>query len=36
MIINAGIKRVVIKEPYPDELAMAMAEEAGLQIDVLK
>jgi dCMP deaminase len=35
MIINAGIKRVVIKEPYPDELAMSMAAEAGLQIDVL-
>jgi dCMP deaminase len=35
MIINAGIKRVVIKEPYPDELAMSMATEAGLVIDVL-
>ena len=35
MIINAGIKRVVIKEPYPDELAMDMAREAGVVIDVL-
>ncbi len=35
MIINAGIKRVVIKESYPDELAEQMAREAGLVIDVL-
>ncbi len=35
MIINAGIKRVVIKESYPDELAQAMAKEAGLVIDVM-
>ena len=35
MIINAGIKRVVIRESYPDELAQEMAREAGLQIDVL-
>ena len=35
MLINAGIKRVVIKEAYPDELAMQMAEEAGLKIEVL-
>ncbi len=35
MIINAGIKRVVIRESYPDELAQQMAAEAGLKIDVL-
>ena len=35
MIINAGIKRVVIKESYPDELAQSMAAEAGLVIEVL-
>lgn len=35
MIINAGIKRVVIKESYPDELAQQMAAEAGLKIEVL-
>jgi len=35
MIINAGIKRVVVKESYPDELASKMAEEAGLKIEVL-
>jgi len=36
MIINAGIKRVVIKESYPDELAQEMAAEAGLVIDVME
>ena len=36
MIINAGIKRVVIKEAYPDELAQEMAAEAGLVIDVME
>ena len=35
MIINAGIKRVVIKESYPDPLAQQMAEEAGLRIEVI-
>lgn len=35
MIINAGIKRVVIKESYPDELAQELAKEAGLVIDVM-
>ncbi|MBR0522974.1 MAG: cytidine deaminase, partial [Firmicutes bacterium] len=35
MIINAGIKRVVIKESYPDELAQKMAAEAGLKIEIL-
>ncbi len=35
MIINAGIRRVVIKESYPDELAQQMASEAGLVIDVM-
>ncbi len=36
MIINAGIKRVVTKEPYPDELGEAMLREAGVKIDILK
>ena len=36
MIINAGIKRVVIKESYPDALAQEMAVEAGLVIDVME
>ena len=35
MIINAGIKRVVIKESYPDKLAEELAKEAGLVIEVL-
>ncbi len=33
MIINAGIKRIVIKEGYPDELAASILEEAGLKIE---
>ena len=36
MIINAGIKRVVIKESYPDALAQEMAAEAGLVIEVME
>ncbi|MCQ2565364.1 MAG: cytidine/deoxycytidylate deaminase family protein [Clostridia bacterium] len=34
MIINAGIKRVVVKESYPDELAQDMMKEAGLTVEV--
>ncbi|MGI6721404.1 MAG: deoxycytidylate deaminase [Anaerovoracaceae bacterium] len=32
MIINAGIKRIVVKEGYPDDLAVEMLDEAGLKI----
>jgi len=35
MIINAGIRRVVIQETYPDELAEAMFREAGVRVDVV-
>lgn len=35
MIINAGIKRIVIKEGYPDELAASILAEAGLNIEQL-
>lgn len=35
MIINAGIKRIVIRDGYPDELALEMLSEAGLNIEVL-
>ena len=31
MIINAGIKRIVVKEGYPDDLAVSILEEAGLR-----
>ncbi|MDD6881653.1 MAG: cytidine/deoxycytidylate deaminase family protein [Firmicutes bacterium] len=33
MIINSGIKRIVIKEGYPDELAASILAEAGLEIE---
>ena len=32
MIINAGIKKVVFKGDYPDELAMGMLKEAGIRV----
>ena len=33
MIINAGIKRVIVKETYPDELAQRMMNEAGITVE---
>ncbi len=36
MIINAGIKRLVIKEGYPDALALEVLKESSIQIDTLK
>ncbi|MBO4992056.1 MAG: cytidine/deoxycytidylate deaminase family protein [Firmicutes bacterium] len=35
MIINAGIRRIVIKEGYSDELAVEMLNEAGLEIEMI-
>ena len=33
MIINAGIRRVVVKEAYPDDLAQKMMQEAGITVE---
>ena len=35
MIVNAGIKRIVVREGYPDELAMEILDEAGLTVERL-
>lgn len=35
MIVNAGIKRIVVREGYPDELAVEILEEAGLAVEKL-
>ena len=35
MIINAGIRRIVVKEGYPDQLAIDILAEAGLKIVLL-
>lgn len=35
MIINAGIKRIVVREGYPDVLAVDLLAEAGLKIVML-
>ena len=33
MIVNSGIKRIVVKEGYPDELAIEILDEAGLKVE---
>ena len=33
LIVNAGIKRVVYKEGYPDEFAVELLHEANVQVD---
>lgn len=35
MIVNAGIKRIVVREGYPDELSMEILDEAGLRVERL-
>lgn len=35
MIINAGLKKIVVREGYPDELAKEILDEAGLEIVML-
>ncbi len=32
MIINSGISKIVFKGDYPDELAMTMLQEAGIEV----
>lgn len=36
MIINAGIRRIVVKEGYPDQLAVDILAEAGLKVVMLE
>ena len=36
MIINAGIERIVVREGYPDELAVSLLAEAGKRVIMLK
>lgn len=36
MIINAGIKRIVVRNGYPDELAETMINDAALTIEMLE
>ena len=33
IIINSGIKRVVYKNPYPDEFSMQLFDEAGIIVE---
>ncbi len=36
MIINAGIEKIIVKEGYPDQMAVDMLAEAGLKIVMLE
>ncbi len=36
MLINSGIQEVIYQNPYPDELAMSMLEEAGMRLRVFE
>ncbi|HUV86298.1 MAG TPA: dCMP deaminase family protein [bacterium] len=35
MLVNAGVRRVVATEKYPDELGLAIMEEAGIETKVI-
>jgi dCMP deaminase len=35
LLINAGIKRLVVREAYPDPLSRAMLEEAGVEFSTV-
>lgn len=36
MLINAGIRRIVIQEGYPDSFALEMLEEAGCRVETIR
>jgi dCMP deaminase len=33
MLINAGVKRIVYKEGYPDRLGLEMLQQAGVKVE---
>ena len=36
MLINAGVKRIVFRESYPDELSTSLLHEAGVVVEKYK
>lgn len=36
ILINAGVKRIVYEEPYPDEFALGLIKEAGIKLEQWK
>jgi dCMP deaminase len=36
MIINAGIRRIVVARDYPDDLSRDLLKEAGIQVEILQ
>jgi dCMP deaminase len=36
MIINAGVKRIIFEEGYPDQLAAEMLKESGITVTQYK
>ena len=36
MLLNAGVRRVVIADDYPDDLSKRMLEQAGVRVQVLR
>ncbi|MBS4015792.1 MAG: cytidine deaminase, partial [Candidatus Latescibacteria bacterium] len=36
MLINAGIKRIVTKKPYPDTFAKKIFAEAEIKVEVVR
>ena len=36
LIVNVGIKKVIYKNPYPDNLALSFFKEAGVEVEVYK
>ena len=35
MIINAGVRKLVVEEPYPDDLSRRMLDEAGIEVHAI-
>lgn len=36
MLINAGVVEIIYKDPYPDELAMALLKESGIELRIFE
>jgi dCMP deaminase len=36
MLVNAGVKKIIFRGPYPDELSLRILQEAGIELQMIQ